>query len=94
MWIINEIKKQALNTKTGIVLINQAEMDNLKVQFCNNMYMDLTIEEEILNIVPTEKICQIFDSLENFNYMDTIQVEQYINDELINYIEGLNDERI
>lgn len=94
MWIINEIKKRALNTKTGIVLINQAEMDNLKVQFCNNMYMDLTIEEEILNIVPPEKICQIFDSLENFNYMDTIQVEQYINDELINYIEGLNDERI
>lgn len=94
MWIINEIKKHALNTKTGIVLINQAEMDNLKVQFCNNMYMDLTIEEEILNIVPPEKICQIFDSLENFNYMDTIQVEQYINDELINYIEGLNDERI
>ena len=94
MWIINEIKKQVLNTKTGILLINIAEIDTLRIQFSNDIYMDLTIEEEILKIVPPEKICQIFDSLENFNFMDCIQVEEYINDELINYIEGLNDDRI
>ena len=93
MWIIDETTKQALNTRTGIVLINKAEVDTLRI-ISGLTQIDLTIEEEILKIVSPEKICQAFDSLENFNYMDSIQAEQHINDELINYIEGMNDDRI
>lgn len=93
MWIIDEDKKQALNTKTGIALINKAEIDTLRIQ-SGEFNMDLTIEEEILRIVPPYRICQIIDSLDEFKSMDVIQTEEYINDELINYIEGMDDERI
>lgn len=93
MWIIDETTKQSLNTRTGIVLINKAEVDTLRI-ISGLTQIDLTIEEEVLKMVPPEKICQAFDSLENFNYMDSIQTEQHINDELINYIEGMNDDRI
>ena len=93
MWIIDETTKQSLNTRTGIVLINKAEIDTLRI-ISGLTQIDFTIEEEVLKMVPPEKICQAFDSLENFNYMDSTQVEQHINDELINYIEGLNDDRV
>lgn len=93
MWIIDETTNQALNTKTGIVLINKANDDTLRV-ISGLTQIDFTIEEEVLKMVPPEKICQAFDSLENFNYMDSTQAEQHVNDELLNYIDGLEDERI
>lgn len=93
MWIIDETTKQYLNTRTGIILINKAEVDTLRI-ISGLTQIDLTIEEEVLKMVPQEKICQAFDSLENFRFMDSIQAEQHINDELINYIEEMNDERV
>lgn len=93
MWIIDETTKQSLNTRTGIVLINKANVDTLRV-ISGLTQIDLTIEEEVLKTVPPEKICQAFDSLENFSFMDSIQAEQHINEELVNYIEGLEDDRI
>lgn len=93
MWIIDETSKQILNTKTGIVLIIKPKLSILRI-ISGLTQIDLIIDEEILKNVPKEQICKAFDSLENFNFIDSEQAAQHINDELLNYIEVINDERI
>lgn len=93
MWIIDETNKQILNTKTGIVLIIKEKLSTLRI-ISGLTQIDLTIDEEILESVPKEQICKVFDSLETFNFIDLEQANQHINDQLLNYIERINDERI
>lgn len=87
MWIIDEEKKIALNTKTGIAIKNEIELNGITLQI-NLTEIDLEIDKEILVLIPMYKICQVIDSLENFKFMDIDQINDYIKEELVNYIGG------
>lgn len=97
MWIINEGKEeyfaQGVNTKT-LTLID-IDLDKFSIKFGPSA-IDLEIDNKIYTKVPIKEICRIYDSLENFKYMEIEEIEEYFMEQMTEYIEKTkeNDEQV
>lgn len=93
MWIIDkkDNELQATNTKTGAFITVNSEKFVIETSTAE---LVLEIPKAMYTKVPMEVICEIYDSLENFKYMDTKQVEEYFMEEMLGYIETKNNKEL